>query len=68
MIKDSKLVGKTIKATDNRVGLVVQGYEVENEDSPYKEVFLVMYSDGEKEVLLKHVDDRYNEYKVLDSK
>jgi len=55
----SSLVGKTIiDRISGRTGLVVEGYKVHNEDSPYTDVILALYSTGEKEV---HMESRCTE-------
>ena len=57
-MKKSSFIGKAVKyKSGDKVGEVVDGYEVNNKDSPYTDVFKVTYSDGTSEMLIFHETD-----------
>ena len=51
----SDLIGKTIVDTiQGRTGVVIDGYKVNNPDSPYSDVIKALYTDGDKVVHIEH--------------
>tara|TARA_B100001248_G_C27339128_1_gene435359 strand:- start:899 stop:1102 length:204 start_codon:yes stop_codon:yes gene_type:complete len=54
-MKKSDFIGRTVKwKFGDKVGVVVDGYEMTEKESGYSDVFKVMYSDQSTEVLVFH--------------
>ena len=64
----SDFIGRTVKYKfGDKVGVVVDGYKINNKDSDYTDVFKVMYIDKSVEVLVFHEHDfQYQPWKILD--
>ena len=64
----SSFIGRTVKHKfGDKVGVVIDGYEVSNKDSDYTDVFKVLYSDKSVEVLIFHETAfQYEHWKILD--
>ena len=67
-MKKSSFIGKTVKYKfGDKVGVVVDGYEVNNKDSLYTDVFKVMYNDSTVEVLVFHETSfQYEPWQIVD--
>ena len=67
-MKKSSFIGRTVKWKRlNKVGVVVEGYEMENSDLGYTDVFKVMYSDKTVDVLVFHETNFQHEpWTILD--
>tara|TARA_B100000963_G_C22597373_1_gene658526 strand:- start:257 stop:484 length:228 start_codon:yes stop_codon:yes gene_type:complete len=51
----SDFIGRTVKYKfRDKVGVVIDGYKINNKESDYTDVFKVMYSDNSVEVLVFH--------------
>ena len=64
----SDFIGRTVKwKFGDKVGVVVDGYNVTNDDSLYTDVFKVMCSDKSVEVLIFHeTASQYEPWQILD--
>ena len=67
-MKKSDFIGRTVKYKfGDKVGVVIDGYEVSNKDSDYTDVFKVLYSDKSVEVLIFHETSfQYEPWQILD--
>jgi len=67
-MKKSSFIGRTVKYKfGDKVGVVVDGYEVNNKDSLYTDVFKVMYNDSTVEVLVFHETSfQYEPWQIVD--
>ena len=67
-MKKSSFIGRTVKYKfGDKVGVVVDGYKVDNKDSLYTDVFKVLYSDKSVEVLIFHETSfQYEPWQILD--
>ena len=67
-MKKSDFIGRTVKYKfGDKVGVVVDGYEVNNKDSLYTDVFKVMYNDSTVEVLVFHETSfQYEPWQIVD--
>ena len=67
-MKKSDFIGRTVKyKLGDKVGVVVDGYEINNKDSLYTDVFKVMFSDKSVEVLVFHETGfQYEPWKIVD--
>lgn len=67
-MKKTNLIGRTVKYKfGDKVGVVVDGYEMSNEGTNYTDVFKVLYSDKSTEVLVFHETEYQNEpWRILD--
>ena len=67
-MKKSDFIGRTVKwKFGDKVGVVVDGYDVTKDDSLYTDVFKVMYSDKSVEVLIFHETSfQYEPWQILD--
>lgn len=67
-MKKSDFIGRTVKwKFGDKVGVVVDGYNVTNDDSLYTDVFKVMCSDKSVEVLIFHETAfQYEPWQILD--
>ena len=58
MIKSEFYIGKAIRTSSNKVGIVVDGFKMETKDTPIDSVLKVMYPDNKVEFII--IDDRDN--------
>ena len=67
-MKKSSFIGRTVKYKfRDKVGVVVDGYEMACQDTLYTDVFKVMYSDKSVEVLVFHeTDSQYQPWQIVD--
>ena len=67
-MKKSSFIGRTVKYKfGDKVGVVVDGYEMACRDTLYTDVFKVMYSDKSVEVLVFHeTDSQYQPWQIVD--
>ena len=56
MIKSGSYIGKSIRTNSNKVGIVIDGYQMAMPESPIDSVLKVMYPDKTVEIIL--VDNR----------
>ena len=64
----SDFIGRTVKHKfGDKVGVVIDGYKIDNKDSQYTDVFKVLYSDKSVEVLIFHETAfQYEPWQILD--
>lgn len=67
-MKKSDFIGRTVKYKfGDKVGVVVDGYNVTNDDLGYTDVFKVMYSDTSTELLIFHESTfQYEPWQIVD--
>ena len=64
----SDFIGRTVKYKfGDKVGVVIDGYDLSNTASDYTDVFKVLYSDKSVEVLLFHETGfQYEPWQIVD--
>ena len=67
-MKKSSFIGRTVKYKfGDKVGVVIDGYEMACQDTNYTDVFKVMCSDKSVEVLIFHETAfQYEPWQILD--